>query len=122
MRIDKYLWSVRLFKTRSLATDACSGEKVQLNGSFVKPSKELKIGDVVGLKFPPIWRTYRVTAFPKSRVGAKLVSEYMGELTSEADLAELEFVQRMNAESRAIGIVGRPTKRHRRNLDRFKEG
>lgn len=122
MRVDKYLWCVRLFKTRSIATKACSAEKVRLNDEIIKPSKELKVGDTVALKEPPIWRTFQVIDIPKSRVGAKLVPALMKETTSKEDLRALELVQRMNSESRSFGIFGRPTKRHRRDLDRFKGG
>ncbi|MEQ9186831.1 MAG: S4 domain-containing protein [Cryomorphaceae bacterium] len=122
MRVDKYLWCVRLFKTRSLATKACASEKVRLNEEIIKPSKELKRGDIILLKEPPIWRTFKVLDIPKTRVGAKLVADLMLETTSEGDLIELQTVRRMNAESRSFGIVGRPTKRHRRDLDDFKEG
>jgi ribosome-associated heat shock protein Hsp15 len=122
MRIDKYLWCVRLFKTRSLAGQACTGEKVMVNDELIKPSKEIRPGDKFSLKEPPIWRTFKVLDIPKSRVGAKLVPDLMVETTSEEDLAEWELVKRMNAESRSFGIVGRPTKRHRRDLDKFKGG
>lgn len=122
MRIDKYLWCVRLFKTRSLASQACTGEKVMVNDELIKPSKDIRPGDKFSLKEPPIWRTFKVLDIPKSRVGAKLVPDLMVETTSEEDLAEWELVKRMNAESRSFGIVGRPTKRHRRDLDKFKGG
>jgi len=121
MRIDKYLWCVRLFKTRSIATEAVSSGKVKLNGENPKPGKEVKGGDRVEVKVPPIWRTYKVKDFPKSRVGAKLVFEYLVETTDENDLAELEMVRKLNAENRNVGIFGRPTKKHRRDLDDFIE-
>jgi len=121
MRIDKYLWSIRLFKTRSLATVACNEEKVKLNEGFTKASKEIHTGDIVAVKVPPIWRTYEVLEIPKSRVGAKLVPNYVIETTDNESLKELEMIRLLNSENRTIGIVGRPTKRHRRNLDKFKD-
>ena len=121
MLIDKYLWCIRLFKTRSLATAACNEEKVKLNGAFTKASKEISIGDEIELKVPPVWRSYKVIGIPKSRVGAKLLVDLMIETTSEDDLKELELIRILNAENRSAGIVGRPTKRHRRNLDKFKD-
>ena len=122
MRVDKYLWCVRLFKTRSLASKACGNERIRLNGEIIKPSKEVGPGDEIALKVAPIWRTFIVKDIPKSRVGAKLVPDLMEETTSESDLLELEVIQRMNSETRSFGIIGRPTKRHRRDLDKFKGG
>lgn len=121
MRIDKYLWCIRLFKTRSLATAACNEERIKLNGSFTKASREVSIGDEIELKAPPVWRGYKVIDIPKSRVAAKLLPELVLETTSEDALKELELIRMLNAENRSIGIVGRPTKRHRRNLDKFKD-
>lgn len=120
MRVDKYLWCVRLFKTRSKATEACQKGRIKVNDEEVKPSRELKEHDVIGLRENPIWRTFRVIDFPKSRVGAKLVDDFMLELTSDDDLKELETVRRMNSKNREAGIVGRPTKKNRRAIDRFK--
>jgi ribosome-associated heat shock protein Hsp15 len=91
-----------------------------LNGELVKPSKEVKAGDEVSVKVIPIWRSYEVIDIPKSRVGAKLVNDYARETTAEEDLEELEKVRLMNKQNRESGIFGRPTKRNRRNLDRFK--
>lgn len=122
MRIDKYLWCVRLFKTRSLASKACSNERIRLNDEIIKPSKEVNVGDEIAFKVPPIWRTFIIKDIPKSRVGAKLVPDLMEETTSESDLVELEVIRCMNSDSRSFGIFGRPTKRHRRDLDKFKGG
>ena len=121
MRIDKYLWCIRLFKTRSLATAACNEEKIKLNGNFTKPSKEIAFGDEIEVKAPQVWRSYKIIGIPKSRVAAKLLTELVNETTPEEALKELELIRMLNAENRSIGIVGRPTKRHRRNLDKFKD-
>lgn len=121
MRVDKFLWCVRLAKTRSIATAEVASGKVKVNGENPKPSKELKIGDSVEIKVVPIWRTYKVKDFPKSRVGAKLVIDYLIETTDENALAELEMVRKLNAENRNVGIFGRPTKKHRRDLDDYME-
>lgn len=91
-----------------------------LNGELIKPSKEVKAGDEIRVKDIPIWRSYEVIDFPKSRVGAKLVADYARETTAEADLEELEKIRLMNKQNRESGIYGRPTKRNRRDLDRFK--
>ena len=122
MRIDKFIWCIRIYKTRSLASKECSAEKVKLNGDFAKPSKEVQVGDTVEIKVAPIWKSFKIKDIPKSRVGAKLVPDFVKETTSEAALEELALVQKMNAESRSFGIIGRPTKRDRRDLDKFKGG
>ena len=89
MRVDKYIWAVRLFKTRSQASKACSGERVLINGEFAKASKLLKDNDVISIKSTPIWRTFIVIDYPKSRVGPKLVNEYVKETTSISELEKL---------------------------------
>jgi ribosome-associated heat shock protein Hsp15 len=121
MRIDKFLWCVRLFKTRSLATDALRREQVQLNGRMVKASAEVKVGDVFALREPPVWRSWEILALPASRVGAKLVPGLIAERTSFADLEKLEIARMAKAQHREAG-AGRPTKRDRRDMDRFQEG
>jgi len=117
MRIDKYIWATRLFKTRSISSKACASEKVKLNDVFVKQSKPVKIGDIISIKVVPIWRTYQVIEIPKSRVGAKLVPDYMVETTPEADIQQLELIQEGNRQNKFLGIKGRPTKKTRRDLD-----
>jgi ribosome-associated heat shock protein Hsp15 len=121
MRIDKFIWTVRLCKTRSIASKECSSEKVKLNGDFVKGSKSVKIGDEVGIKINPIWKTYKVLGIPKSRVGAKFLPDLIFETTPALDLEMLEHVQELNRKNRFDGLRGRPTKRDRRKLDGFKE-
>jgi ribosome-associated heat shock protein Hsp15 len=121
MRIDKFTWTVRLFKTRSLASKACASEKVKLNGDFIKPSKLITLSDEIAIKTIPIWRTFTVLDIPKSRVGAKLVAQYIVETTSEADLAQLKLIQQQNRENQLLGIKGRPTKKNRRDLDHLKD-
>jgi ribosome-associated heat shock protein Hsp15 len=118
MRIDKFLWCVRLYKTRSLATEALRREQVQLNGRPVKPSAEVKEGDIFALREPPIWRSWCITALPSSRVGAKLVPGLIAEKTSFADLDKLEVARMARTHHRDAGL-GRPTKRDRRDMDRM---
>lgn len=117
MRIDKYTWALRLFKTRSIASKACASEKVKLNDEFSKPSKSVAVGDQISIKVIPIWRTYKVIALPKSRVGAKLVADYLLETTPKDQLAHLEQIIEGNRQNKLLGIKGRPTKKDRRNLD-----
>ncbi len=121
MRLDKFLWNVRLFKTRTLASKACSENKVQIDGSFSKPKKEVIIGNILSIKNIPIWRSYKILNIPTNRIGAKLVQEFIEETTSAADLtalAELQDIKRINHK---LDIKGRPTKKLRRDIDRFKE-
>ena len=119
MRIDKYIWAIRLFKTRSLASKACIGEKVKLNGDFIKSSKIVKKNDVIAIKVVPIWKSFKIIDLPKSRIGPKLVSDYRIETTSKTDLATLEQHEIMNRQNRSLGIMGRPTKKDRRNLGKL---
>lgn len=118
MRIDKFLWCVRLCKSRSMATDACDRGQVQLNGHAAKPSREVKVGDAFSVRVPPIQRTYRVIHLPTSRVGAKLVNGFMEETTTHNDLEKLDTARKVRAAHRDPGS-GRPTKRDRRDMDRF---
>ncbi len=121
MRLDKFLWCVRRFKTRSLATDAMRREQVRLNEREVKPSAEVKVGDVFALREPPVWRSWEVLGIPASRVGAKLVPDLIAERTSFEDLEKLETAKLIKAQHGAPG-EGRPTKLDRRNIDRFRDG
>ena len=120
MRIDKYCWAVRIFKTRSIASKQCNANKVKLNGQYTKAAKELKESDVISIKNGPIWQEYEVIAFPKSRVGAALVNLYIKEITKEKDLAILEEFQINQKQLHQQGIRGRPTKLDRRKLKKFK--
>ncbi len=122
MRVDKFLWSVRLFKTRSLAAENCSKERVLINGSFAKSSRIIYINDTFSVKHNPIWKTYSVIAIPISRVGAKSVAEYIIETTPKEDLDKLKMLQNINKANYLVGIKGRPTKKDRRDLDEFLEG
>lgn len=119
MRIDKYLWCVRLFKTRSLATDAVRREQVKLNGRLVKASAEVKSGDNLAVREPPVWRSWEILSIPVSRVGAKLVPELIAERTSLEDLEKLEIARQVKVQHRNPG-EGRPTKRDRRDMERFR--
>ena len=119
MRIDKYIWSVRIFKTRSMATKACIEGKVLLNKEIVKGSKLIKTDDEISIKMIPIYRTYRVIESPKTRVGSKLVNNYIIETTSKQELDLLKQYELMKIQNRNLGIKGRPTKKDRRNLNKW---
>ncbi len=92
-----------------------------LNDSFVKGAKNVKIGDTFSIKVIPIWRKYKILAIPKSRVGAKLVSELIKEITPQSDLDLLQEIELQNKLNKSLGIKGRPTKKDRRALNDFLE-
>ena len=117
-RLDKWLWGVRLFKTRALATDACRAGSVEVNGHPAKPARDVRAQDTVEVQQGIITRTLRVRAVPSSRVGAKLVADYCEELTlpGEFEKARIHRLQQMMAREKGSG---RPTKRDRRLLDRL---
>ena len=119
VRIDKFLWCIRLFKSRSLATEACQKDRIKLNGREVKPSAEVHIGDRVALREPPIWRVFEILQKPSTRMGAKLVPEHAKEVTSWEDLEKQELARKVKADSRDPG-TGRPTKLDRRAIERYK--
>ena len=117
MRVDKYIWAIRIFKTRSIASKACNDGKVLLNNEITKCSKNVKIDDTISIKEIPIWRKFLVLEIPKSRIGPKLVKKVVKEITSEDDLELLNQHKLINQQNRNLGFKGRPTKKERRNLD-----
>lgn len=120
MRIDKYIWCVRLSKTRSIATKKVTGGLVLVNDQNVKPSKSITEGDEIAIRVNPIWKRYKIIGIPKSRVGAKLVENLIIEVTPKEDLVQLENIEKINRYNKVMGIKGRPTKRDRRDIDRFR--
>jgi ribosome-associated heat shock protein Hsp15 len=120
VRLDKWLWAVRLFKTRSLATEACKGGKVKMQGVNAKPSREVKVGDEVEVIQSGIRKKVRVKQVAKNRVGAKLVPDLMEDLTPQEELEKLDMMRQLNYEKRSRG-TGRPTKKDRRMIDRLKD-
>ena len=119
MRIDKFMWAVRIFKTRSLASKACTSDRVLLNSELIKPSKNIKVNDIISVKVKPIWKTYTIDDLPKSRMGPKLVENYITETTSINDLGLLKKHEINIKNSRTLGIKGRPTKKDRRNINKW---
>ena len=115
-RIDKYLWAIRAFKTRSDATDACKGGRVKVGGQNVKPSKEVKTGDVIQVRKGAIQFTYKVLKPLEHRVGAKLVPEYAENLTPQSELDKLRAPVETFFVTRERG-AGRPTKKDRREME-----
>ena len=116
VRLDKWLWAVRIFKTRSDAADACRTNKVLVNGSYVKPSREVRVGDTVTVKKMPVVYTYRVVALVSSRQPAKEVPHYAENLTPQEELDKLFGTELIIFVQRDRG-TGRPTKRERREID-----
>ncbi len=116
VRIDKWLWAVRLYKSRSLATAACSAGKVRIGGAPLKPSRSVHVGDVITAAAGEITRTVRVRALLERRVGAKLVPEYMEDLTPASEFSKPREPDFRPLVWRPKG-AGRPTKKDRRKLD-----
>lgn len=119
-RIDKWLWAARIFKTRSLAADACKNGRVTFNGSTIKPSRMIKEGDTVHVKKSPITYSFKVLKAIEQRVGAKLIPEIYENVTDPKQYELLEMSRISGFVDRARG-TGRPTKKERRALDAFVE-
>lgn len=117
-RIDKWLWSVRLFKTRTLAADACKGGKIKLNGTVTKASKEIKNGDEISFKSGIITKIIRVKDFPSNRIAAKFVNDFMEDLTPADEYEKLRLMKELGPPVFHVG-KGRPTKKDRRRIDPF---
>jgi len=120
VRIDKWLWAVRLFKTRTLATEECKKGRVTIDGISVKPSRVPKPGDIIKVRKNPITYSYKVVGITGKRVGAKLAHEFVLDITPPEELKILEIRQLMSSFDRDRG-TGRPTKKDRRDLDRFQD-
>lgn len=119
-RIDKWLWAARIFKTRSIAADACKNGRVTINGVNVKPSRPLKEGEVVNVKKPPVTYSFRVLKCIEQRVGAKLLPEIYENVTDPKQYEILEMSRISGFINRARG-TGRPTKKDRRSIEAFVE-
>lgn len=117
-RIDKWLWAARIFKTRTIAAEACKKGRVSINGAQAKPSRMIKPGDVINVKKSPITYSFKVLQSIEKRVGAKLVPEIMENVTSPEQYELLEMSRISGFIDRARG-TGRPTKKDRRSLDEF---
>ncbi len=120
VRIDKFLWAVRLYKTRSLAASECSKGHVTINGQKAKASREVKQGDVIAIKYKVIMRSYKVKELLDRRIGAKLVDQYIEEITPQEDLMKLKlYVEYQRTSVPKRQEKGRPTKKDRRQWDRY---
>jgi len=116
VRIDKYLWAIRVFKTRSEATDACNGGKVKIGGVNAKPSKDVRPGDIINVRKGAVNFTYSVIDGLEKRVGAKVVPEYAENLTPQEELDKLRAPVETFFVTRDRG-AGRPTKKDRREIE-----
>lgn len=119
-RIDKWLWASRIFKTRSIAADACKNGRVTVGNVTVKPSRMVKVGETVSVRKPPITYSFRILKTIEQRVGAKLLPEIYENVTSPEQYELLEMTRISGFVDRARG-TGRPTKKDRRSLDAFLE-
>ncbi|MEN6568590.1 MAG: RNA-binding S4 domain-containing protein [Rikenellaceae bacterium] len=115
-RIDKYLWSVRIYKTRTDATEACRSGRIRINEIQAKPSKEIKPGDIISVRRGNIHFTYRVIADVERRQPAKMVDQYIDNITPQEELKKLNLPKESFFFSRERG-TGRPTKKERRDID-----
>ena len=120
IRMDKWLWAARLFKTRSLAADAIKGGKVKVDDNPVKPSREVKVGDVIQVQIEQLHKVVEVKTVVKNRVSPKQVPEVYNDLTPKEEYERIEFMHAYKAEWRDRG-AGRPTKKERRMIERLKD-
>lgn len=123
VRIDKWIWAMRIFKTRTIATEECKKGRVSVgleNPVIVKPSRTIKIGDVINVRKPPVTYSFRVKALTENRLGAKLVPEYLENITPREQYDLLDVVRISGFIDRRKGL-GRPTKRDGREINKFVE-
>ena len=118
VRVDKYLFATRIYKTRSIATEACKCGRVKMGGAELKPSRMFHVGDVFSVRKGPITYTYRILQLCENRVGAKLVANYLEDITPPEQLEILELA-RMAAQGGRDRGTGRPTKKDRREIETF---
>ena len=117
-RIDKWLWASRIFKTRTIAAEACKKGRVSINGTQVKPSRMIKAGEVIQVKKPPVTYSFKVLQAIEKRIGAKLVPEILENVTTPEQYELLEMSKISGFVDRARG-TGRPTKKDRRSMEEF---
>ena len=121
VRLDKYLWAVRVFKTRSDAADAIRNNRVLVNNAYAKPSREVQLGDIISVKKMPVTYSYKVLELVSSRQGAKLVPQYCLNITPQEELDKLTTPRETIFVFRERG-TGRPTKKERREIDALMDG
>ena len=119
VRIDKYLWCIRVYKSRTLASEACEGGKVKIGGKKVKPSHHINPGDVITVQQGFIKRSYRIKALLNKRLSAKLITDYVEDITPPEELEKLKVGRFVSYESKYKGM-GRPTKKDRRLINKLR--
>lgn len=120
VRIDKFLWAVRLFKTRTLAANACKMGRILINGNNIKSSAKLNGDETLTVRKPPVTYTYKIKDLTENRVGAKLVGNFLEDITPEEEKLKLDLSHSAPVAYREKG-TGRPTKKERRIIDRWKD-
>ncbi|MBN2863732.1 MAG: RNA-binding S4 domain-containing protein [Bacteroidales bacterium] len=120
VRIDKFLWAVRIYKTRGQAISACRMGRILVNGNNVKPSRNIEVNDILTVKKPPVTYTYNVISTTGNRVSAKLVPDFLTDLTQESEKNKLKVRLSDIGAYREKGI-GRPTKKERRSIDKWRD-
>jgi ribosome-associated heat shock protein Hsp15 len=119
LRIDKFLWAVRVYKTRNLATEECKKGHVLVNSIAVKPSRAVHIDDIIQIKMPPILRTYKVLGLLEKRVSATIAKDFVIETTPDEEFLKIQLAK--NTFEKHDKGAGRPTKKTRRLIDKLKE-
>ena len=118
VRIDKWMWATRLFKTRTIAAEACKKNRITIGGNQIKPSRMIKIGDIIEIRKPPVTFSFKVLELAENRMGAKMVPQYIENVTPPEQYELLEMNKISGFVDRARGL-GRPTKKERRDLEQF---
>lgn len=118
IRIDKFLWATRIFKTRTIATEACKKGRVSVAGANAKPSRPVQVGEIIEVRKPPITYSFKVLALAENRMGAKLVPQYLENVTPPEQYELIDMIRLSGFVNRAKG-EGRPTKRDGRELKKF---
>lgn len=121
LRIDKWLWAVRLFKTRSLAAEAIKKGRVLIGGNKIKPSRAIKRGEIVDIVKPPVTFSYRVLGLLGNRQSAKIVVDYVADVTKPEEIERLAMLKAGNVTAYREKGMGRPTKKERREIDEFND-
>ena len=121
IRIDKWLWAVRIFKTRAISTDACNSGKVKIDGRSIKPSRSIKLNETITVQKGIIKFVYEVSGLIEKRVSAKIASDNVNDLTSTEEKFKMKAASAQPVTTRDKGM-GRPTKKDRRNIDKLKWG
>jgi len=119
IRMDKFLWAARVYKTRTLAAEACAKGQVTISGLTVKPSRHISIGEIIMVRKPPMVHTYKVLGILNNRLSAEKVKEYFIEITPDDEFLKMEIMKLQKNAIRDRG-TGRPTKRDRREIDKIK--